>query len=294
MNINDFLLNAKVGILDLKHSRPVSNKGTIEDIRKRTMASLRPPGFHTYANTGAGNAMASEPPKDKLEIDIEIVDEKKPVPAPEPPAEKPTKPMLGGEGGKQSKESIEQIEEKKSEEAVEPSAQPPFNLSDPKDKADYDAYVEYYNKRYGKKVAKPDIDKLKKDSEGYTLALKAYLKLQDDINSFNRNDAKRWSEWFNNVMVKFGDTIIEGLALGASTVFPENKAIIDNIKDFSKKFVPKNARDAVNGLKQIQKDLFAGKPSWSKKLNIFRKDAFDKFMKKLEDEIGGIDDSIMN
>jgi len=294
MNIDDFLLNAKVGILNLKHSSPVSNKGTIEDIRKRTNVMLRPPGFHSYANTGAGNAMASEPPKEKLEIDIEIVDEKKPAPAPEPPAEKPTKPMLGGEGGKQSKESKEQIEERKSEEAVEPEAQPPFNLSDPKDKADYDAYVEYYNERYGKKVARPEIDKLKKDSEGFTTALKAHKILTDEINKFNRDDARRWAEWFNNIMVKFGNTVIDGLSMGATTVFPENKEIIEKIRDFTKNFVPKNGKDAVAGLKKLQRDLTDGKPSWKKKMTAINKEAFDKFIKKIDEEMGGIDDSIMN
>jgi hypothetical protein len=193
-------------------------------------------------------------------------------------------------GATQSEMSKEQIEQRKRDEAVEPSAQPPFNLSDSKDKADYDAYVEYYNTRYGKDVARPEIDKLKKDSEGFTIALKAYKTLQDEINKFNRDDAKRWAEWFNNVMVKFGDTIIDGLALGASTVFPENKAIIDNVKEFSKKFTPKTAKDAVAGIRKFQTELFAGKPSWSKKLNVIKKDAFDKLIKELEAEIGGIGD----
>ena len=303
MNIDEFLLNAKVGIINLNHARPVSNKGTIEDIRKRTMASLRPPGFHTYANTGTGNAMASEPPKEKLEIDIDIIDKIKPVPTPAPepapapapaPDEKPSKPMLGGEGGKQSKESKKEMEERKMDEAKEPNAQPPFNLSDPKEKKEYDDYEAYLNARYGKKIARPEIDKLRKDSEGFTMVLGAYRAIQKEINNFRRSDEARWKEWFHNIFVNFGDKIVEGLALGASTLYPANKEGIEKIKEFSKSFIPKTAQDAVGALKKLQKELVADKPSWRKKLNAINKEIFDKLIASIEKEIGGIDDTIMN
>jgi hypothetical protein len=306
MNINDFLLNAKIGNMNLKRSKPISNKGTIEDIRKRTMKMLRPPGFHTYANTGAGNAMSSEPPKEKIEIEIDFGNEPEPTPVPVPapapapaPApddkpSKPSRPMLGGEGGKQSKESKKEIEERKMDEVKEPKDQPPFNLSDPKEKKEFDDYEAYLVARYGKKIARPEVDKLRKDSEGFTTVIGAYRAIQKEINNFRRSDASRWQEWFHNIFVNFGDKIVEGLALGASTMFPANKEGIEKIKEFSKTFIPKTAKDAVGALKKLQKDLVADKPSWKRKLNAINKDIFDKLIASIEKEIGGIDDSIMN
>lgn len=299
----EFALASRTGGVPRVLDRRISNAGRLHDIRARDPQQIfTTGGIAKYSMLGSHNAISYVP---IAYASPEPEHEKKNLPGvptpgaggePETKTNLPGVPTPGAGGGKsmygttQSEESKKQAEERKRDAAVEPSSQPPFNLSDSKDKADYDAYVEYYNTRYGKDVARPEIDKLKKDSEGFTIALKAYKTLQDEINKFNRDDAKRWAEWFNNVMVKFGDTIIDGLALGASTVFPENKAIIDNVKEFSKKFTPKTAKDAVAGIRKFQTELFAGKPAWSKKLNVIKKDAFDKLIKELEAEIGGIGD----
>ncbi len=293
----DFALASRTGGVPRVLDRRISNAGRLHDIRQRDPQQVfTTGGIQRYSMLGSHNAISYVPVAYKTneagtQTNLPGMTKKDTGTGsggePEPIPSEPGKSMYGTT---QSEASKKQIEERKRDEAVEPSAQPPFNLSDSKDKADYDAYVEYYNTRYGKDVARPEIDKLKKDSEGFTIALKAYKTLQDEINKFNRNDAKRWAEWFNNVMVKFGDTIIDGLALGASTVFPENKAIIDNVKEFSKKFTPKTAKDAVAGIRKFQTELFAGKPAWSKKLNVIKKDAFDKLIKELEAEIGGIGD----
>lgn len=304
----EFALASRTGGVPRVLDRRISNAGRLHDIRERDPQQIfTTGGIQKFSMLGSHNAISYVPtayktseagtqtnlpgvPTPTKRDNLPGMTKKdtgtggdEPVPEPVPERE-----LL--RGATQSEASKQQIEERKRDAAVEPSAQPPFNLSDSKDKEDYDAYVEYYNTRYGKDVARPEIDKLKKDSEGFTIAVKAYKVLQDEINKFNRDDAKRWAEWFNNMLVKFGDTIIDGLALGASTVFPENKKIIDNIKDFSKKFTPKTPTDAVAGLKKLQTELFAGKPAWSKKLNVIKKDAFDKLVKELEHEIGGIED----
>lgn len=306
----EFALASRTGGVPRVLDRRISNAGRMYDVRSRDPQQVfTTGGIAKYSTLGSHNAISYVPiaysvgtqtdrgtgtdnlpgvPSPKKRDNLPGMTRKDTGTGGDEPVPEPERDLL--RGATQSELSKEQIEERKREAAVEPSAQPPFNLSDSKDKADYDAYVEYYNTRYGKDIARPEIDKLKKDSQGFTIAVKAYKTLQDQINSFNRDDAKRWTEWFNNVMVKFGDTIIDGLAFGATTVFPENKAIIENIKDFSKKFVPKTAKDAVSGLKKLQSELFAGKPSWGKKLNVLKKDAFDKLVKELEDEIGGIED----
>jgi len=295
----EFALASRTGGVPRVLDRRISNAGRLHDIRERDPQQVfTTGGIQRYSMLGSHNAISYVPVAYKTsEAGTQTNLPGVPTPSKNLPGMTRKDTGTGGEperellrGATQSEESKKQIEERKRDEAVEPSAQPPFNLSDSKDKADYDAYVEYYNTRYGKDVARPEIDKLKKDSEGFTIALNGYKVLQDQINKFNRDDAKRWAEWFNNIIVKFGDTIIDGLALGASTVFPENKAIIDNIKDFSKKFTPKTPKDAVAGIKKLQSEMFAGKPAWSKKLNVIKKDAFDKLIKELEAEIGGIGD----
>ena len=300
----EFALTSRTGGVPRVLDRRISNAGRLHDVRQRDPQQIfTTGGIQKFSMLGSQNAISYVP----IAYATKETGTQTNLPGVPTPTKRDNLPGMtkkdsgsGGDvpvperdllrGATQSEASKQQIEERKRDEAVEPSAQPPFNLADSKDKADYDAYIEYYNTRYGKDVARPEIDKLKKDSEGFTIALKGYKVLQDQINKFNRDDAKRWAEWFNNVLVKFGDTIIDGLSLGASTLFPENKAIIDNIKDFSKKFVPKTPKDAVAGIKKLQSEMFAGKPSWNKKLNVIKKDAFDKLVNELEAEIGGIGD----
>lgn len=291
MDVSNFLINAKTGLIDLKPTKMISNKGGIEDIRKRTKAQLRDAGFNTYSMLGSQNAISAEPEKgNKIEIDIEIAEE--PAPAPEPkekeilPGGTQKKPLIGGTGGKQSEKSKEQSEERKRDEAKEPNDRPPFDLSSAEGKKELQIYKEYLKMRYGKDVGRMKVDELEKDSQGFTVALKAWREINKQISAFNKDDARRWTEWANNTFVKFGNEIIDALSFGATVLAPEAKGAIDSIKKLLKQFKPTNEKDFVGSMKELQHKLFEGKPEWKSKLNAISKKAFDEFTKKIEKTFG--------
>lgn len=295
MNVSEFLFNAKTGLVDARPTRMISNKGGIEEIRKRTKKQLRSGGFNTYSMLGSQNAMSAEP-ENKLEIDIEFGEEPPTVePAPELPPEpkektnlpdQTNKELLGGSGGKQSEASKEAMEERKREEAKEPSVKPPFDLSSEQGKKELQTYKEYLKLRYGKDIGRMRSDELEKDSQGFTVALKAYREINKQISAFNKDDGRRWSQWARNTFVKFADQIIDAISMGASSVAPEAKGAIDSIQFIVKQFKPTDQKDFVGSMKELQRKLFEGKPEWKDKLNAINKKAWDDMMNRFNKIMG--------
>lgn len=302
MNANELLLNAKAGLVNVKPARMISNKGSIGDIRKRTKAMLRPPGFPKYGMLGSQNAMSSEAPKEnKIEIDIEITDENPPIepkpvepvePKPIEPTPEPKEPLIGGKGGKQSEKSKEEMEQRKRDEAKAPASKPPYDLSTKVGQDDLKAYIEYIKLRYSnKETIRDKIEELEKDSAGFTMAIKTYRQINKQISAFNKDQANTWKQWANNILVEFGDDIIDALQKGAMKVAPQMKVAIEGIKKILQHFKPTEMKDFVNSMKQIQDKLFEGKPEWKERLNIEMKHAFDDWWNKWKNFPGMSDDT---
>jgi hypothetical protein len=297
-----FLIDAKTGLIGLHapHSR-VSNQGGIVSIRDR-MKGIQPGGFPKYAMLGSQNAI----PGSAYEMEMEherknnedlakrIADDISkliPQPSETPASSKPILPgqtrkesLLGGSGGKQSEASKEAAEERKREEAKEPSATPPFDLSTSQGKTELKAYGQYLLERYGKESARVKIDDVEKDSQGFTTALKAYREINKEINAFNKDDARRWTQWARNIIVEYGDRIID--ALGSAVSTPQTAVAVEGVKKILKEFKPKDAQDFVGSMKQLQEKLLEGKPEWKKKITLINKQEFDAWSKQIQKEIG--------
>ena len=300
MNVSEFLLNAKTGLIDARPVRMISNKGGIEEIRKRTAKQLREGGFNTYAMLGSQNAISSEPEKtNKIEIDIEIdKDQIAPAPAPAPeekeilPSETEKKPIIGGKGGKQSEASKEEMEQRKRDEAKEPSSKPPYELGTKVGDDDLKAYKSYLIERYGRDAGRLKGDEVEKDSRAFTVALKSYRKINKEITSFNLDNARQWKQWANNMVVQFGEKLINEIAKELGKVIPPHlRLALDAIKDLAHEYRPKTPEDFVGTMKAIQNKLFEGKPEWKEKLGEIMGHAFNDWWKKWKNFPGMADNT---
>jgi hypothetical protein len=295
MNVAEFMFNAKAGLLNGQPSRRISNKGSIEDIRKRMKEQLLPGGFRTYGMLGSQNAMSTA-----QTATITPVEPAKPAEPVEPVApgggggggdQPPSKETMGGSGGKQSEESKEVMEERERESAVEPAERPPYDLSTAAGKQDLKTYIEYVKKRYGKDVGRQRSEELQKDSEGFTIALKAWRQINKEIIAYNKDDNRQWKQWANNTLVDFADDIIEGLGSIASARYPQAEKAIEKIKQVAHKFKPTEKKDFVASMKEIQRLLFEGKPEWKARLDAIANESFKNWMEKMKG-FPGMDDGL--
>jgi hypothetical protein len=129
MNATEFSFNAKLGLLNARRSRPISTKGTISDIRKRTEESLRPPGFHTYGNLGSQNAITTSPTSNEAKLVIDI--------------ETPKGTETSVDTGKVSEIKKDAERDKKAESIQPPKTSSPFNTDTEKGRKELGEWREY-------------------------------------------------------------------------------------------------------------------------------------------------------
>jgi hypothetical protein len=136
---SNFMFKAKAGLLSLdQHDRQISSKGRIADIRRHTEEAIPYGGIPYIANLGSQNAIGgtNEPP-------APIVTFIKP---------KETKPLIGGDGGKQSQESKNQAYARKHDEEAEkvtaPKTVPPFNLDTANGKKEIKEWADYLRVKF--------------------------------------------------------------------------------------------------------------------------------------------------
>jgi hypothetical protein len=297
MNVSEFLFNAKAGILDLSRERPISNKGTIDDIRRREKKQLRPAGFPKFSQLGSQNAISAEP-KDKIEVDVKVND-KKPEPAPEPikPIPEPVKPILpgqtkkdepvapapeekktlGGDGGMQSEES-------RADSAVMPRHEPPYYL--PQERSQLNEMTEFLKLRYGDKETRRERDFLVRDSENFSSAVekaieinKAILKWrkQDMGNEWLMNQLKMVGSWFLDKVVDFGTGKIDFKTQDKDKPKDKDGKIdeskIDKPKEISLGIATEITKAGVNELKKLVQQTY------------LKPESFEATMKAIQDTI---------
>jgi hypothetical protein len=236
------------------------------------MKQLRPPGFPKLAQLGSQNAMSAET-ANTLQIDINV----KPAteatfvkPGTEATFVKPKKPLIGGEGGKQSEESI-------SESAVAPSHDPPYYL--PSEQSQLDETVKYINDRYGKKESRRDVDLVIKDSKNFSLAVEKAQEINKMIYAFRSKDLgkedilnkfKSVASWFLDKAVDFGTGKIDFKKEGEGGFSPGGiatevaKAGLDELRKLIKSTILK-PESYEETMRAIQNTLFALKPDWKAK-----------------------------
>lgn len=224
MNATEFMLNAKLGLLNAKASRPISNKGTIGEIRKRTEEAMRPPGFPSYANLGSQNAITTGGGgghEARLVIDVETPKEPGTETPPIPPKE-----LIGGKGGKQSEKSKKEVEDrvikdkddardKKADAVKPPSSIPPFNLDTPaglKDLKEWETYMQIKFWRLYDTDEDPYFY-IAGDSHGYTKFLNDRLKAMKRVKEYyEKHPFDRFADAVMPFLVDLGQMGMDFLA----------------------------------------------------------------------------------
>lgn len=193
-------------------------------------------------------------------------------------------------------EAEKKAEEERSANAKLPAEAPPYDLMTEQGKAQLEELDKYYVDKFGKKESAIKRMELKEDSEGFTLAIEMIRKINREITAFNRDDARRWKQWANNILVEFGDKIIDYLGKGTQLALaefggippPASAPVIDKVKDILKYFKPTEPQDFVRAMKELQAKLLEGKPHWKAKWNAIAKASFEKKMKEWDMEFGGV------
>ena len=316
--MDKLMFEIKTGQFSLQHPKPMKIKGGMDSVR-HTIAG-REGGIYKYSMLGSQNAISEvpeipEPPKphddSKLADDIakKIIDDLN--------KEKQQETgMIGGMGGKQSetskiiteltkrdqeKEAKAKAEEQRQEEisknAKIPSDPPPFDLDTPEGKKGIAEVDKYLIEKYGKKQAVVLRDALLDDSKGFTKTLKMIREINKKITAFNLNDAERWEQWANNMVVEYGDMIIDALGKGSELALAEygippekSQQFIGGVTSIIKKFKPSTSKDFVKTMNELKAKLLEGKPHWKAKYNAIAKINWDKIGKDIDRELGYVDD----
>jgi hypothetical protein len=304
----EFALSNQTGGVPRVLDRRISNAGRVSDIRKRDPQQIfTTGGIPRYSMLGSQNAISYVPVAYPSKSTGTQTDASTGTETGAGGAGERKKPILPGMtkkdtgsgeglyGTTQTDESkismgvrkvLEEEKEAKAKadeekkKAVEPNEKPPFDLSNAEGKQAMEDYRKYVLQRYGEDAGKLKADEVRIDSEGFTLALKSWKQINRAISSFNLDDKRRWTEWANNTFKKYGDDIIGALSLGAGTLYPGSKAIIDEIANEVKKFKPKDEKDFVGAMKQLQTKMFEGRPEWRKKIDKLVTIAWNSFMEK--------------
>jgi hypothetical protein len=324
--MDKFLAEVKTGQFSLHQPKPIKIKGGISNVRK--LYTGREGNIWKYSMLGSQNAISETP--DIPKTDAEVKEEKKKdeskladdiakkviedMTKQEDIKKEAQRGLLGGGGkGTQSEASKivgeltkreqekeakakaeEEAQQKRSDEATPPGDVPPYDLSTEAGKKGLEELNQYYIDKFGKKESAIKRQEIKEDSEGFTITYDAFKKINQEITKFNLSDKRRWEEWAHNILVEFGDTIIDALGKGTGLALQEYGGIpmqasekyIDKIKDILKQYKPKEAKDFVKSMKEMQTALLDGKPHWKAKINKLSKDAFDKFLKEFMGGIG--------
>jgi hypothetical protein len=279
MDAATLMMLAKTGSLTTNHARPISNKGTVNDIRRRTEASLRKAGFPKYAMLGSGNAITDQSSgSEPLEIEIDIpglgpggaAPAAPAAPAP-PPEDDKKKSILPGRT--QSDAS----------KAVKPNHSPPYNLETPEGKKQLAEYQGYLMDRYGSTEGRAKADEVEADSRGFTKAYKTNREINIKITQFNRDQSAMWKQWANNAIVLYGNDIIDALNQLGKRQAPQASWAIDKISDIVKRFKPTEMQDFSKAMLEIQGKLWEGRPEWKAKLAELQRPELEKLKKKMED-----------
>ena len=258
MNATEFSLNAKLGLLNAKPSRPISNKGTISDIRKRTEASLRPPGFRTYGNLGSQNAITTgqaTPSNDaRLVIDIETP--------------KSTEATFVKPEGTETSLNSEKMRDMKADSIKPPKPFPPFNLDSEQGKKDMEEWSKYMEIKYWRLVDTDEdpFDLLYADSLGYTQFLKSRTKmLARMIKYYEDHPFEKFFEGALSILVPLGQMSVDFIAeevkrmakFGATipTAVPASKEDIAKAGDNIPKAVAVKDNPAVKQMQDAKKFL---------------------------------------
>jgi hypothetical protein len=255
MNVSHFLFNAKAGILDLSRERPISNKGTIDDIRRREEEQLRPAGFPKFSQLGSQNAISAEP-NDVLDINVKVDPNAPVVPvAPvTPPPSTPTPPTP----------STPTEPEPEKKELPKPSIAPPFLLPGQKDLMDQ--WNEYLKSRYGEQQALPYVDKVTEDSEEFTALSAVYQYLLGELRKAQRQQNKT-KEWLRNTGLVLAHFAVEGVSeLIKSKANGVGKFFTDKIKDQLNRTIGGQYTDIEGAIKNAINAIFVGYERWKGKL----------------------------
>jgi len=266
MNIASFLVDAKLGLLDLSRDRPISNKGTIDDIRKRTAKQLRPAGFQKYSMLGSKNAISAEP-KETLDINVKVEPTPAPVApvAPTPPAPAPGKPILPGQTKKEEPvaPAPAPAPEPAKEPAKKPSISPPYLL--PSQRSIMDEYNAYLTERYGEKEARPYVDKVVDDSESFSALTYAYQSLTSELQTAQRLENQGY-EYLRNQIADIGKKATTDVAKYVNDKIGGNLGIVDFIRDQITNAFEKEKTNAVGAINQAIDNLFIGRPEMRSKI----------------------------
>lgn len=311
----------KTGQFSLKQQPPMKIKGGISKIRKSQ--AVREGTIWKYSMLGSQNAISETPETEKTDEEKKAEKEKDESKLADDIAKKVIDDMtkdtsvgLGGNKGKQSesskiiqelkekeqtKEAEQKAEEERSKNAKLPEEVPPYDLSTPSGKKALEDLDTFYIDKFGKKESGIKRMELREDSEGFTTTIQIIRKINKEINKFNLDDSSRWKQWANNILVEFGDEIIDVLGKGTQVALaefggvppPASKPVIDKVTTILKQFKPTDKKDFVNSMKQLQKELLDGKPHWKAKWNAIAKASWDKMIKEWDTKMGGVagDDS---
>ena len=244
--MNHFLVNAKMNTLN-----PKKVKNYIEGNTQQ------------YGMLGSQNALASVPPKPVLEVKIDLPKEatKTTFVKPTEPPETETQFKPKGTETKFSKDKVEEIKEN----IEEPKESPPFDLNTSVGKTQLTIWITYLKTKYGD-ASRLEQDKVKSDSFGFSLAVTTLRQLNKEITTFNYDRNRRWSEWFNNLMVDYGNQLINVIGDVAKARTGQTKTI-DALKEILSRFTPTKKQDFVNEMKNIQHEILKDNPSWRNKWN---------------------------
>lgn len=283
-----FMFKAHTNQLSLHQPRPRKIKGGIREVRKQIHreGGVRTGNIWTYSMLGSQNAITAVPeaPTEKSQTELadeiakKVIDDLKPKPTPPTPAPTPAPSP--------APPAPEPLPEPKNP----PPHKPPYDLSTEEGRRQLKELDDFYKDTYGAKASAVKRDEIKQDSEGFTLAMEAIRKINKEINAFNKDDARRWKEWANNILVKFGDEIIDILSAGAGLALQEfgisTKAsgpIINEVKDILKQYKPTTPQDFVKSMKELRAKLLEGKPHWKAKYAQLVNADLQKITKKIEE-----------
>jgi hypothetical protein len=267
MNVAQFLFNAKAGTLDLSRARPISNKGRIDDIRRREEEQLRAGGFPKFSQLGSQNAISAEP-KDTLDVNVKVEPTTAPVvpvaPTPPAPAPAPGKPILPGQTKKEEPVAPAPAPaEPEKTPAQKPSILPPYLL--PSQRSIMDEYNAYLKERYGEQEALPYVDKVVDDSESFSALTYAYQSLTSELQTAQRLENQGY-EYLRNQIADIGKKATTDVAKYVNDKVGANLGIVDFIRDQITNAFEKEKTNAVGAINQAIDNLFIGRPEMRSKI----------------------------
>jgi hypothetical protein len=308
MNATEFSLNAKLGLLNARSSRPISNKGTISAIRKRTEAGLRPPGFPSYANLGSQNAITTGGGGNEARLVIDIETPK----STEATFVKPTEVSLDK---KKVQEIKDDARDKKADAIKPPLSQPPFYVDSPQGRKDFNEWANYLAIKFWRLVD-TDLDPfnaLNTDSLGYTKFMNDRLKVANRIEMYyKKHPFSRFVDAVMPFLVELGQFGVDILsdeakrrAQGGASLPPvipgteetmQMKAmreakkfiestyppdvVINKVRDFVKNILPKKYTSYEEGMKGLLKEILDAHPTWRARM---KKDFDEKYNKEIRE-----------